>query len=79
MKPLNKNDDKFAKGINRFVREDPTFRVHFDTESKETVVSGMGELHLEIYAQVIIQVYAGNYAVVLSLDKSISLIWPVGI
>ncbi|KAM6442796.1 elongation factor G, mitochondrial [Liasis olivaceus] len=51
MKPCNKNDDKFAKGINRFVREDPTFRVHFDTESKETVVSGMGELHLEIYAQ----------------------------
>ncbi|XP_063162579.1 elongation factor G, mitochondrial [Candoia aspera] len=51
MKPSNKNDDKFAKGINRFVREDPTFQVHFDTESKETVVSGMGELHLEIYAQ----------------------------
>ncbi|XP_070609629.1 elongation factor G, mitochondrial [Erythrolamprus reginae] len=51
MKPLNKNDDRFAKGINRFVREDPTFRVHFDTESKETIVSGMGELHLEIYAQ----------------------------
>ncbi|XP_013917963.1 PREDICTED: elongation factor G, mitochondrial [Thamnophis sirtalis] len=51
MKPVNKNDDRFAKGINRFVREDPTFRVYFDTESKETIVSGMGELHLEIYAQ----------------------------
>ncbi|XP_026521431.1 elongation factor G, mitochondrial [Notechis scutatus] len=51
MKPVNKNDDRFSKGINRFVREDPTFRVHFDTESKETIVSGMGELHLEIYAQ----------------------------
>ncbi|XP_051013236.1 elongation factor G, mitochondrial [Acomys russatus] len=52
MKPSNKNDlDKFSKGIGRFTREDPTFKVHFDTESKETIVSGMGELHLEIYAQ----------------------------
>ncbi|XP_004834574.1 elongation factor G, mitochondrial isoform X1 [Heterocephalus glaber] len=52
MKPSNKNDlDKFSKGIGRFTREDPTFKVHFDAESKETVVSGMGELHLEIYAQ----------------------------
>uniref|UniRef100_A0A3P8WJA6 Elongation factor G, mitochondrial n=1 Tax=Cynoglossus semilaevis TaxID=244447 RepID=A0A3P8WJA6_CYNSE len=52
MKPSNKNDlDKFSKGINRFSREDPTFRVHFDTESRETIISGMGELHLEIYSQ----------------------------
>uniref|UniRef100_A0A8C5SJJ2 G elongation factor mitochondrial 1 n=1 Tax=Laticauda laticaudata TaxID=8630 RepID=A0A8C5SJJ2_LATLA len=59
MKPVNKNDDRFSKGINRFVREDPTFRVHFDTESKETIVSGMGELHLEIYAQVSIMFILG--------------------
>ncbi|CAO2612939.1 Elongation factor G, mitochondrial [Lemmus lemmus] len=53
MKPSNKNDlEKFSKGIGRFTREDPTFKVRFDAESKETIVSGMGELHLEIYAQV---------------------------
>ncbi|XP_073673560.1 elongation factor G, mitochondrial [Garra rufa] len=52
IRPSNKNDtDKFSKGINRFTREDPTFRVQFDTESRETIISGMGELHLEIYSQ----------------------------
>ncbi|XP_064615091.1 elongation factor G, mitochondrial-like isoform X2 [Liolophura sinensis] len=52
IKPVNKGDiDNFSKGIARFSREDPTFCVKFDSESRESIVSGMGELHLEVYAQ----------------------------
>ncbi len=50
--PKNKEgSNNFTKALQKFRKEDPTFRVHRDDESNETIISGMGELHLEIYVE----------------------------
>jgi elongation factor G len=49
IEPKTKADqDKLGVALNKLAEEDPTFRVHTDAETGQTIISGMGELHLEI-------------------------------
>jgi elongation factor G len=46
-----KSADNMGKALNRFVKEDPTFNTYVDPESNQTIIQGMGELHLDVYVE----------------------------
>ncbi|MGM0574401.1 MAG: elongation factor G [Myxococcota bacterium] len=59
----NKSQTNLSKALQRFTKEDPTFRTFVDPESGETIIAGMGELHLEVYIERMRREYASDVEV----------------
>jgi elongation factor G len=57
-----KSADNIAKALNRFTKEDPTFTTYVDPESNQTIIQGMGELHLEVYVERMKREYKADVA-----------------
>ena len=52
IEPKTKSDqDKLGNGLGRLAEEDPTFRIHSDEDTGQTIIAGMGELHLEVLVE----------------------------
>jgi elongation factor G len=56
----HKSQTNMSKALRRFTKEDPTFHVGTDPETSEVIISGMGELHLEVYVQRMQREYAAK-------------------
>ncbi len=64
LEPDSSNDqEKMGKALNRFMKEDPTFRVSSDPETGHTIIAGMGELHLDVYIERMRREYKANVKV----------------